>query len=80
MLAANGYTLRKLARQRVQLAAVAGVAVTTREEARNARADEAVQAYEHGNSHGHQAGYDNAINDAIDNPDAFAARLLEIRS
>jgi len=36
-------------------------------------------AYDQGHEAGHREGYDQAINDAIDNPDAFAARLREIR-
>jgi hypothetical protein len=36
--------------------------------------------YDFGFEDGDAAGYDRAINDAIDNPDAFAARLREIRS
>jgi hypothetical protein len=35
--------------------------------------------YDLGFEDGHTAGYDQAISDAIDNPDAVAARLLEIR-
>ncbi|WP_327633660.1 hypothetical protein OHB24_27115 [Kribbella sp. NBC_00482] len=35
--------------------------------------------YDNGFEDGDAAGYDRAINDAIDNPDAFADRLQEIR-
>ncbi|MEU4287813.1 hypothetical protein AB0E63_06290 [Kribbella sp. NPDC026596] len=36
--------------------------------------------YDHGYEDGDAAGYDRAINDAIDHPDTFADRLQEIRS
>ncbi|MEI8409307.1 MULTISPECIES: hypothetical protein [unclassified Kribbella] len=36
-------------------------------------------AYDQGHEDGYQKGYDQAINDAIDSPEVFTARLREIR-
>jgi hypothetical protein len=36
-------------------------------------------AYDQGYEAGYQPGYDQAVTDAIENPDAFAARLRELR-
>jgi hypothetical protein len=36
-------------------------------------------AYDSGREDGHQEGYDEAVNDAIDRPEVFTARLREIR-
>lgn len=38
-----------------------------------------LELYRAGFDVGYEDGYDQAINDAIDNPDAFAARLRELR-